>query len=514
MSMRIGGLATGLDTDNIIKELMNAQRMPVNQLLQKRQSIEWQRDSYREMNSKFLDYRSNKLTEFRLESTFKAQKTTITGDTTAISATTSGSALTDSLTVKVDALAVAAAKWSSADIRSATDQTFDPLANLKSQEAKLDGSTFSKTHYAIKINGTEVKIDTSADSLGAVMARISQNTNVSAFYDEATGKVSFKSKDTGIVNGVDKDQANITFQDDSNFLSGIFNIDVAGNAASDSTTGSDANVTINGLATTRSSNTFSVSGIEVTMLKATGIEATIQVTNDTDKVVDKIKEFITSYNEMLGALQDKAGESKYRSYQPLTNEQKEAMSDREVELWEEKAMSGLLKNDPILNKAISDMRFAASSQVETGDDAYKTLSSIGITTGAYNERGKLYLVSETKLRAAIEANPDAIAKLFTAAGNGDSDRSDMGIAERMYEDIKISMDRISQKAGTPLSLTDNSFLGKDLERLNTRIDDSNRRLSDVESRYYRQFTAMERAINQLNAQSAYLANAFGGGQQQ
>jgi flagellar hook-associated protein 2 len=513
MSMRIGGLATGLDTDNIIKELMNAQRIPVNQMLQKRQLIEWQRDSYREMNSKFLDYRSNKLTEFRLESTFKAQQTTITGDTTAISAKTSGSALTDSLTVKVDTLAVAAAKWSNADIRNADDQSFDPLAALSTQESKLDGSTFSKTNYTIKINGAEIKVDTSVDSLGAVMARISQNTNVSAFYDEATGKVSFKSKDTGIVNGVDQDQANITFQDDSNFLNDIFNIDVVNNTVSDSTTGSDANVTINGLATTRSSNTFSVSGIEVTMLKATGNESTIQVTSDTDKVVDKIKEFIQSYNDMLGSLQDKVGESKYRNYQPLTDEQKEGMSDREIDLWEEKAMSGLLKNDPILNKAISDMRFAATSQVETGDDTYKTLSSIGITTGAYNERGKLYLVSETKLRAAIEANPDAIAQLFTASGNGDSDRSDVGITERIYEDIKVSMDRISQKAGRPSSLTDNSFLGKDLDRLNDRIDDSNRRLTDVESRYYRQFTAMERAINQLNMQSAYLANAFGGGQQ-
>ena len=39
----------------------------------------------------------------------------------------------------------------------------------------------------------------------------------------------------------------------------------------------------------------------------------------------------------------------------------------------------------------------------------------------------------------------------------------------------------------------------------------NQYLISVENRYWKQFTAMEKAIQQMNAQSAWLAQQFGGG---
>ncbi len=112
------------------------------------------------------------------------------------------------------------------------------------------------------------------------------------------------------------------------------------------------------------------------------------------------------------------------------------MKDNDVKTWEDKAKSGLLRNDSILKSAINNMRLDIMSKVNTGTTTYNTLSSIGITTGSYMDKGKLYLSDETKLRAAIAANPDAVFSIFAAPGTGTPDRSDMGIAQRIYNDLK------------------------------------------------------------------------------
>jgi flagellar hook-associated protein 2 len=512
MVTRIGGLSTGMDIDSLVGDLMKANRIPVDRLKQKRQVLEWQRDSYRQVNSQILDYRLNKLSNFRLEGTFLSKKATLTGNTTAVSAKVTSTSQTGTLSVKADNLAEAASKWSSADIRTA-DKTFDPSKALADQDVYLTGD-FSKSTYTIKINDFSIDVDTTKDSLNDVMRRISEKTNVSAYYDTDSGKISFIAKETGTINGAAKDGDYITFEDDSGLLAGSFGIDTAVNDATNSKAAVNATVYINGLQTTRTSNTFSVNGVEVTLLApGGGTSTTIQVSSDTDKVVDSIKQFIADYNELLSSLQDKQNEARYRDFLPLTDEQKIEMNDKDIAAWEEKAKSGMLKNDPTIRQAVTSLRSSISAQVETGDPVYKTLSSIGIETGQYFENGKLYLFDESKLRTALEQKPDAVKALFTSTGNGDADRSDVGIAGRMYSDLKNTLDQLSKKAGSSALLNDHSFLGKGIDRLSRDITSRSNRLGNLENRYYAQFTAMEKAIQRYNMQSAYLANAFGGGQQ-
>ena len=154
--------------------------------------------------------------------------------------------------------------------------------------------------------------------------------------------------------------------------------------------------------------------------------------------------------------------------------------------------------------------------MDTGNAKYKTLSSIGIVTGTYIEKGKLYL-DENKLREAIAEDPDIVRKLFANPGTA-ADRSDVGLAKRLYDDLKHTLDAIGDKAGyasaSDSTAKDGSIIGEQLYRLNGQIDDWERRMQDWENRYYRQFTALEMAINRYNAQAAYLANAFGYGSQQ
>ncbi|MDP5275889.1 flagellar filament capping protein FliD [Chengkuizengella axinellae] len=519
-TIRFSGLASGLDTESIVKELMNVERLSVTQKEQDYQKVDWKRQEYLDLNSKILEYRNNKLYSFTLEGPLSFKSIQLKGDTNGVSATANSSAVSgSSLQIGVLSLATPASNYSNGKIGS---ENFDSSASLLNQQllGNLDSESDSlePETYKFRINDSEViEVNTDVDSLDDVINEINENTDVTAFYDENTGQVSFISKQTGLTNG-DGKSANIQFEDvDSEenlkFLEDILNVTTDGPNKEDA---QNAQVTINGMTTERESNNFEVNGINIT-LQETGTTTTIEVKTDTDQMVEKIQQFVDDYNEILNLLQEKVGEDKYRDYDPLTDEEKESLTDDEIELWEEKAKSGLLKNDDYLSQAISEMRTAISSVVDTGNSTFSTLSSIGITTGSYEELGKLYL-DEDKLREAIEGNeslgiegdPDAVISLFALNGSEDN-LEGAGIAEQIYNTIGNTLNQITEVAGSGTSTTfDESILGKELKRIDDDILDWEDRLIDIEDRYYSQFTAMEQAIEMYNSQLEYILSAFGG----
>jgi flagellar hook-associated protein 2 len=512
--LRISGFASGLDTDQIIKDLMKAHRIPVDQMKQKKTRLEWQRDAYKEINSKLLEFRNNTLFNLKKESTFTAKTTTVTGNTSALTAKATTTALDGTLTIQVLRKATAASNKSTADpavtgdtsdIRANTN--FDAAKPLTEQAANLD--YFNAAANKFTINGKEITIEV-GDSLNSIIGKINKNTNVTAYYDSFTGEVSLVSKNTGKVNGASGDQAKIAVSGE--FLEKTLKLrnDSANNAD-----GKNASVIINGITTERASNTFDVNGVSLTLFAEGGAATTIEVKTDVDAIVSSITSFIESYNDINSTLYDRLNEPKYRDFPPLTEDQKKDLSDEEIDLWEEKARSGLLRRDSLLEQVFNRMRYDAGGVVSNGSK-YNLLSAIGIETGEYSEHGKLVLKDEAKLRKAIEEAPGAVLSLFTADGNGDDDKSDVGIMERMYKNLQSTLKDISDKAGTSAfadtaSFKEDSVMGKQLKDMNKRIDDMLDRLAEIENRYYRQFTAMETAMQRFNNQSAFLANQFGTG---
>jgi flagellar hook-associated protein 2 len=516
--MRIGGLASGIDVDSIVEKLMSARRVTVDKLYQQKQLIQWQREAYRDINTKMYDYRNNKLSTYRLEGTWLAKKAELTGNTAAIAAK-AGPTASGQMTVKVQQLATAATVQSFEAVSA--DSNFDPSKTLADQISAGYLADFTATEFYV--NGTKIEIDKNKDSLNDIINKINRSTNVSAYYDKSSGKLAFATKQTGLVNDATNPDSGggkyITFTDPGNpgvpndFVEGVLKI----TAASPKTAAQNAEVTvtINGLATNQTStgNTLTVNGVELTLKEAGGAETYINISTDIDAIVEKVKSFIADYNEMLKTLNDKVSETRYRDFLPLTDAQKKEMKENEIKLWEEKAKSGMLRNDEILRKLIFSMRMAVSTPVDTGNEKYRTLTSIGIEGGPYTDHGKLYLVNEAKLRQAIEEDPEAINRLFTAMGTDNEGRSDVGIALRLYDDFQTAMNSIAQKAGSSLadsSYQDQSVIGRQLYELNKRIDIENDRLQNLEAMYYRQFAAMEAAINRYNAQAMFLQNAFGG----
>ncbi|EOW8912871.1 flagellar filament capping protein FliD, partial [Listeria monocytogenes] len=173
--------------------------------------------------------------------------------------------------------------------------------------------------------------------------------------------------------------------------------------------------------------------------------ATLSISNDSNQVYENIKSFVDKYNELIEKINSKVSEEKYRSYSPLTDEQREQLSDTQQELWEEKAKSGTLRRDPILTSVLSSMRSDFYQPVVNSnvDPLFKQLATIGITTtNNYLEGGKLE-INEAKLKEAINNNPESVEALF----NSDSaNYGEKGIIYRLSDSVNSAMDKLKEKA--------------------------------------------------------------------
>lgn len=235
---------------------------------------------------------------------------------------------------------------------------------------------------------------------------------------------------------------------------------------------------------------------------------TMTSTTDVDDIMAKIKEFVTTYNGFIKDLNDQTKETKYRDYTPLTSEQREEMSESEIKLWEEKAKSGLLRGDTLIREGLAGMRSLVYQSNPGIDSKYNSLFSIGITTSKnYNDGGTLE-IDEAKLRKVLEEDPDAVEKLFKNSEGKKDDVVDgktvdtRGYLDKLRESMKTFEITIEKKAGRS-TMTDAQYaIGKNLVDTESRISTWKRKLEDIEARYWKQFTAMEQAINKANQQSS------------
>ncbi|XEC95380.1 flagellar filament capping protein FliD [Paenibacillus tarimensis] len=479
--MRISGFASGMDIDSMVQELMKARRTSLNTIVQKRTLVEWQREAYRELSTKIVDFRNNKLPSYSLSNSMNAKTSSVSGNTNTLTVNSTSASAAGTLNVQVDQIASAANTILKYDGGSTAGKT---LAELGFTVDGNDEGTVSVNGISISYLGTE--------SLGDLAAKINANKDVkaTALYNETTGELSI-----------------------TNTLTGAGNVDLLDFPASGftvtATAGQNSIAKINGITYEQASNRFSVNGFDFTVKAESGAggATTITAVTDTNKIIETIKSFINDYNSLIGSINSELQEEKYRSYMPLTEEQKEEMGDKQIELWEEKARSGLLRNDTIFNKLVSDLRITSTAEV-----GGINIDSIGISTGKWYEKGKLILVDEAKLRDAIEANPDEVASLFTLNGTDKSPLStESGIFVKMRESLMTTLQSLSKKAGTSLSSTDlngsfmeNSLLGDQIRQMKSRESLLNSRLISIENQYYKQFTAMETAINKFNAQASSL----------
>ncbi len=274
--------------------------------------------------------------------------------------------------------------------------------------------------------------------------------------------------------------------------------------------GSDAELVINGIATTRSSNTFTVDGVTMQATKVSeGSEpTTVSTVRNDDDIVETMKAFIEDYNELIGELNELTDEeASYKEYPPLTEAQKNEMTDNEIELWEEKSREGLLRNDSYILSLLSEMRTILYTVPEGASiGAYQ----IGIeTTSDYEEGGKLQF-DETAFRNALASDPDAISDLFSGPTGLASMLEDA--ADRVANTSSGSPGSLVSLAGVKgLATEENNEISRNILYIQERIERLEYQYEMESARYWSQFTTMETVMNQYNSQSMMLSSQFGTG---
>lgn len=288
----------------------------------------------------------------------------------------------------------------------------------------------------------------------------------------------------------------------------------------------DAMLRINGVDIIKSENTFTLNGVTFTLngehaLADGPIKMNFKV--DTDKIVDKIKSFVQVYNGLIESTYGKTTEKVYRSYAPLTDEQKEAMTDDQIKLWEEKSKSGVLRNHGDITSVITKMRRAMSDVVE---GAGISLSELGIATSTnYKDNGKLIIKDESKLKTAIETNYSSVVRLFSNesdktyldGANVNERYKENGLGNRLsdiIEDaVRTSRDTDGRKgaliemAGVTNDLSSiTSSLSKKIYDYDDKIASMLESLALKEKEYYSMFSRVESALAKMEAQSSSLAN--------
>src|SRR5699024_8041794 len=287
-------------------------------------------------------------------------------------------------------------------------ENFKADANLAAGEHKF--YTFDKNGNKVE-HTLEIK---EGDSLEKILAKVDKASdgNARAFYDKNSKQVVFETKRTGKYNTKDnEDKREIQFDTAENNLFnsvlGMNDTDAENYTFKEAT---NAEFTYNnGLKLESKDNSYSLNGMTFNF---TSVGATkITVNTDVDNSVENIKKFVDKYNEVIDIMNKSQNEERFRSYQPLSEEEKEAMSDKQIELWEEKAKSGLLRGESTIRDGMYALRGSLQGRVD-GDGPFNMLSSIGISTTAnYLDGGKLE-IDEDKLREALTENPEGVYDLF------------------------------------------------------------------------------------------------------
>lgn len=285
--------------------------------------------------------------------------------------------------------------------------------------------------------------------------------------------------------------------------------------------GQDAVIELNGAEFTSSSNSFSINGLTITAKSVSAVTGTdengdpiyeevqLNTEDDVEGIYDMIRNFFKEYNELIKEIDTLYGAESAKDYEPLTSDEKEAMTDDEIEKWEEKIKSSLLRYDSDLGDIRSILKTAMQASFTINGKSY-SLASFGISTQSYfnaadGERSMLHIDGDSedsvssgntdKLKNLIATDPSTVSSFFAQ------------LAQGLYSSMqKMSSSSANRSYG---NFYDDKTLSSQYEKYTTKIKKQEEKLNDMEDRYYQMFSAMETEMSKINSTSSYISSMFG-----
>lgn len=282
--------------------------------------------------------------------------------------------------------------------------------------------------------------------------------------------------------------------------------------------GCDSEIYLNGIKYTGSSNSYSINGLNITAQVVTDTDGkasdanaiSITTSTDTQGIYDKIKDFLSQYNSLINEITSLYNADSAKGYEPLTDDEKDAMSDTEVEKWEQKIKDSLLRRDDNLESLMSAMTSAMSGAVEVnGKKMY--LSNFGIKTLGYlnapaNQQNAYHIDGDEddanssgnadKLMTAITNDPDTVINFM------------QGLADNLYKSVHTKMQ--SSPLSSIYTVYNDKEMASEYSDYTDLIKKWEEKLQDKEDYYYKKFSSMETALSKLNSQTSSLSGLFGG----
>lgn len=364
--------------------------------------------------------------------------------------------------------------------------------------------------YKLNINGTEISLDKKS-TISSMMSAVNKSAaGVTMTYSSLTNSFTLESKELG---GAGKVEVGDTSLGRSLGL-------VDDNGTVGASEGQNAIFEINGQEVYLNDNTYTLDGNTFTFNDnmTIGETYTVNIAKDSTTVKDALKKFVESYNKLIDDVYGYIGKSPAKdddgnTYEPLTNAEKDEMSEDEITKWEEKAKQGVLYNDSTVSTVMSQMRSALYTSVTLDDGSKFGIYNLGIKTSSeWSEHGKLQ-IDENAFDKAFENNEDAIIKLFTD--------SDTGMMKKLNSVIDGAVKSsgaantrgtLVRKAGKADSyVTTDSTIYKEMVKMQDRLKELQDRYDTKEEYWWKVFTNMETAMADLNSQTSYISSYLGTG---
>lgn len=479
--IRLPGLSTGMDTEQMVKSMLTSEQNKIDKAKQEKEKITWQQDVYREVITQIQDFNSkyyDPLSPNYLLGKKSFNTTTVnSSNNNVVSASANATNSNVNYTFEVNKLATAPSKSSSVATNGVKITTKATLGDLG-----LSGATSFKIGLGGSNESKEIEIDEST-TVKDLMDKVKDATDgkVRVSYSEMDGSLRFESTTTG-----------------SDSKLSIINSDGSGNDAlsflgidGGEVSGSNSNVVIKDASGNvlrveeNQKNSFTIDSVTYN-INGVG-SASLTATTDTKAIVDNMKEFVKDYNAIIDKVYNLVTEKVNKDYPPLTEAQKEEMSEKEIEVWEKKAKEGILRNDSEMRRFLNDMENALGMG----------LSKFGITsTGDYNKRGQIAF-DETKFLEALREDSEGVYEAFSSTLTKSKDvvNNYVGSSSSVFLK-KAGMDKTATKV--------NNLLSEQIRRQEDKIKTLNRKFTDKENALYAKFALLESTMSKLNSQMSYL----------
>ncbi|MSS43358.1 flagellar filament capping protein FliD [Anaerosalibacter bizertensis] len=572
-NLRITGLASPFDTEEMVGKLMETEKVKLNRVEQDKQLLVWKREAYNDLNKDFANFILNTRKEFGLTTTTSTGamvsnsyekltwvKSATSSNESVGTVSTTAKAMSGSYNVEVEQLAEGVKMASSSNI-TVEGGTKDNLAS----QFGLDEGDVIKFSIDTK-NGTKEFEFTGSQSINDVVKAINNakvevgegdnkkevSLGVRAVYDANIDRFFFQTEGTGTDTWIKIDDKSV-IDGKNGFIEGDNSLlKLNTNQKSDSEgkyRGKNARINFDGAEGIEiGSNQFTINGMDFNIKSIGSFTATVDT--NIDAFYEKVEKFVEEYNKLVEKSNLLLTQKKYRDYLPLTADQKKEMDKKDIELWEEKAKSGLLRSDELISRTMRNSRTWMYENIEGVEGSFKHLTEIGISTEKFSQGslgGKLS-IDEIKLKEAIRKDADGVLELLFKSpdyGKGELEgvtsyksdrelsseqlqakRKQSGIVTRLYDNLILGMQDIINKSGIgdDSNLYRNvksnmlidfvtkhssiSMIDKDVMKLESKIDDLNVYLFEKENHYYSKFAAMEKALSRMNQQSMWLMQQF------